>query len=105
MGLQVSATHPTRPLPTGMFSEERARKSSPLTNSGNRRPFLQTKIAMESYGISLRNRMDRTERVSTRLREFPKSWLSSNKVWASCRADAIDERKSLSLAPAAGSEL
>ena len=41
-----------------------------------------------------RRRIESTERVSLKLSDTPRSWLSSNMVWASCRADAIEVRKS-----------
>src|ERR1700726_4059652 len=98
MGLQFSATHPHKPSPTRIFSEDNARKFSPLTSSGNSQPLRFTYTAIESYGISLRSRIESTESVSLRLSELPRSWLSSNIAWASCRADAIDVRKSVSSA-------
>src|SRR5580700_2665731 len=94
MGLQFSATHPHKPSPTRIFNDERTRKFSPLTSSGKSQPLRFTNTAMESYGTSLRNRIDKTESVSLRLSEFPRSWLKSNMACASCRADAIDVRKS-----------
>jgi len=51
-----------------------------------------------------RSRIDNTDSVSLKLSETPRSWLSSNIVCASCRADAIDVRKSaLSISPRVGS--
>jgi len=80
IGLQFSATQPHNPSPTLIFKEERARKFSPLTSSGSNQPLRFTKTAIESKGIILRRRIDNTESVSLRLRETPRSWLSSNMV-------------------------
>ena len=51
-----------------------------------------------------RSRIDSTESVSLKLSDTPRSWLSSNMVCASWRADAIEVRKSaLSTGPCVGS--
>ncbi len=51
-----------------------------------------------------RSRIESTDSVSLKLSDTPRSWLSSNMVCASCRAEAIEVRKSvLSAGPCVGS--
>ena len=79
-------------------------KFSPLTSSGSSQPLRFTNTAMESYGIMRRSRMESTDKVSLRLSDTPRSWLSSNMVCASWRAEAMELRKSvLSAKPCVGS--
>ena len=95
IGIKFCATDPHTPVPIGILSDDRYLKLSPHTNSGvSTSPFF-TNATIESYGTSLRSLIATNESVSSRLSEFPRSWLSSNSVCASCRADAIEDRKSM----------